>query len=43
MAKLTEWEAAMLQKLVGDEMVRAREVCLSAQPEGEKRITERII
>jgi hypothetical protein len=29
MAKLTEWEAAMLEKLVGDEMVRARE---SGQP-----------
>ena len=29
MAKLTDWEAAMLEKLVGDEMVRARE---SGQP-----------
>jgi hypothetical protein len=29
MAKLTEWETAMLEKLVGDEMVRARE---SSQP-----------
>ena len=27
--KLTEWQSAMLEKLVGDEMVRARE---SAQP-----------
>ena len=29
MAKLTEWEAAMLEKLVGEELVRARE---SGQP-----------
>jgi hypothetical protein len=29
MAKLTEWEAAMLEKLVRDELVRARE---SGQP-----------
>ena len=28
-AKVTEWEAAMLEKLVGDELVRARE---SGQP-----------
>jgi hypothetical protein len=25
MTKLTEWQSAMLEKLVGDEMVRARE------------------
>ena len=29
MTKLTEWQSAMLEKLVGDEMVRARE---SSQP-----------
>jgi hypothetical protein len=29
MAKLTDWEVAMLEKLVGDELVRARE---SGQP-----------
>ena len=29
MAKLTEWQAAMLEKLVGDELVRTRE---SGQP-----------
>jgi hypothetical protein len=29
MATLTQWELAMLEKLVGDEMVRARE---SGQP-----------
>jgi hypothetical protein len=29
MTKLTEWQSAMLEKLVGDEMVRARE---SGQP-----------
>jgi hypothetical protein len=31
MAKLTEWETAMLDKLVGEELVRARE---SGQPVG---------